>query len=162
MPAYALSQFHEAMRTLLGDEGDTVGGFDFVDAQLDGALRTAVRMGRIPGVALSPGENPVSLVAEPANMDTWGFLVAKSVLLMIGGKIDESFRTRALSVRMDPAARRNAVSFLENEIAEIQASGNVGGTAADTTYKGLFATQADVITSLAFLPGCGLPPWPVS
>jgi len=161
MPAYPISEFYEAMRTLLGDEGDAVGGYDFVDTQLDGALRTAVRMGRVPGVALVAGENPVELVAAPANMDTWGFLVAKAVLLMIGGRIDESFRTRALSVRMDPAARRNAVSFLENEIAAIEASGNVGGTAEDTGYKGLFVTQADVITSLAFLPPCQ-PPWPVA
>jgi hypothetical protein len=159
MPAYLLSEFHEGMRTLLGDEGDPVAGYDFVDEQLNGALRTAVRMGRVPGVALSSSVNPDSLVAAPANMDTWGYLVAKAVLLMIGGKIDESFKTRALTVRMDPAARRNAVSFLENELANIEASGNVGGTADDTAYQGLFATQADVITSLAFLPALHQPPW---
>ncbi len=146
---------------LLGDDGDPTAGYDFVDEQMNGALRTAVRMGRVPGVTLATGPNPEALAAAPANMDTWGFLVAKAVLLMIGGKIDESFKTRAMSVRMDPAARRNAVSFLENEIADIEARGNVGGTADETTHQGLFATQADVITSLAFLPEPCPPPWPV-
>lgn len=152
MPAYALSEFHEAVRTILGDGGDTVDGWDYPDAQLDAALRSVVRMGFLPCLALSTGSNPDTLVAAPPNPDTWGYLAAKAAHLMVGGSMDENIRTRAIAFSVNPISRRDAVSFIDTMLADLDARGNLCGTADDTSHKGLFATQGDVITYIHICP----------
>ncbi len=147
MSVYALSNFHEAVRALVGDEGDTATGFDVADAQVDAALRTVVRMGQVPSLLM--GATTDVLQAAPGNPDTWGYLVAKAAHILIGGAQPVSIRTRALSLSSDPAARRDSLTFIEAMISEIDARGNVGGTAADTGNKGLFGTMTDLMTYCA-------------
>lgn len=147
MPAYSLSNFHEGMRTMLGDGGDPVGGWDYLDLQLNQALRTAVRMGKVPCLLIDPA-NEDQLLSAPANPDTWAYLLASAVHLMIATPLEESFRTRALSVTIDSRSRANAVNNLEITLADLDARGNVCGTAGDITHKGLFATEGDAITHL--------------
>jgi hypothetical protein len=157
MAAVPLADFHEAVRTLLGDEGDAVAGYDYQTAQIDGALRTVVRMGFLPCLELAPAEGaaqPAGLVSAPANADTWGYLVAKAALLLIGGGIQESFRTRALSVSSNPASRRDAVSFLETMLSDLDARGNLCGEAGVVASPGLFGTAADVMTCISFPVYC--------
>lgn len=156
-----LSDFHEAVRILLGDGGDVVSGFDYPSAQLDGALRTVVRMGSLPCLALVPGSNPEFLVAAPANADTWGYLAAKAASFLIGGSVQESVRTRAMSILIDPASRRDAVTYLDTLLSDLDARGNLCGTAEDTSHKGLFGTADDFITAISFplRPYFELPPW---
>lgn len=149
---YPLASFHEAMRTVLGDDGDSVEGYEYRDAQLDGALRTVVRMGKVPCLSLVAGENPDGLEDAPVNPDTWAYLMASAVLLMVGGVIDENVRTRAMSYRVDTAARREARMFIEDMVSRIEARGNVCGLATDTGHKGLFATSGDVFT---YVKTCG-------
>ncbi len=146
MAVYSLTNFFEAQRALLGDEGDDVAGYDFQSAQLAASLRTVVRMGHIPGVTLS-GLNDLS--AEPPNPDTWGYLVARAAHILIGGAAPVNIRTRALSISSDPSGRRDSLSFIETMISDIDARGNVGGGAGDTGSKGLFGTLADVATYCA-------------
>jgi hypothetical protein len=147
--AYPLSEFHEGMRVILGDEGDVSEGYDYLDSQLNAALRTVIRMGRVPGVVLTPTD-PGSLVSAPANPDTWGFLVASAARLMMSGQEDVNFRTRALSVTADSFGRENRINRVDQLLADLDAGGNVGGTAEDITHKGLFQSSGDVITSLGF------------
>ena len=144
--AYPLTTFHEAVRALLGDEGDISVGFDYVDAQLNAALRTVVRMGHVPCLSLSGADN---LLDAPPNPDTWGYLVAKAAQILIGGATPVTIRTRALSVTADPSGRRDSLSYIETMISDIDARGNVCGGAGDTTAKGLFGTLADVATHCA-------------
>lgn len=154
MASYALYNFHEAVRALVGDEGEAATGYDFVGAQLDSALRTVVRMGHVSCLSLECG-NPDSLVAEPLNPDTWGMLAAQAALILVGGKQPESIRTRALSVMVDPAAKRDALSWIETMISNIDARGNVCGTADDTGHRGLFGTVGDVVTWCRVGGPCG-------
>ena len=156
-----LSDFHEAVRTLLGDGGDVVGGYDYADAQLDGALRTVIRMGHLPCLALVAGVNPGSLADKPANADTWGYLAAKAASFLIGGSVQESVRTRAMSIIVDPASRRDAVTYLDTLLSDLDARGNLCGTSADTDHKGLFGTADDFMTAIAFPAWRNpeLPPW---
>jgi hypothetical protein len=154
MAAYSLTEFYESVRTLLGDEGDSVAGFDYTDAQISGALRSVVRMGFLPCLALATGSNPETLTDAPPNPDTWGFLAAKAAHILIGGALQESIKTRAIAVSVNPLARRDAVFFLETMLSDLDARGNLCGTAEDTAHKGLFATQGDVMTYIGF------PAWP--
>ncbi len=155
MPAYALSNFHEAVRALMGDEGNIVGGYDILDAQLDGGLRTVVRMGFVPCLSLDPA-NSAQLVDAPINPDTWAYLAAKAAHILIGGDTPISIRTRALSVLADPAARRDSLAYIESMLSEIDARGNVCGLATDTGHKGLFGAVGDVVTWCK-LGGCQIP-----
>lgn len=144
--AYPLYNFHESVRALLGDDGDDATGFDYVTAQLNAALRTVIRAGYLPCLALDGSEN---LASAPANPDTWGYLVAKAAHILIGGATPVSIRTRALSVMADPAGRRDSMSYIETMLSDIDARGNVCGGAGDTSHKGLFGTLADVATYCA-------------
>ena len=152
MTPYELSNFHETVRTLLNDGGDSVEGWDFTDAQLNAALRSVVRMNFLPCLALAGGANPVTLADAPPNPDTWGYLAAKAAHLMIGGGMDENIKTRAISISVNPVSRRDAVTFIETMLSDLDARGNLCGTATDTSHKGLFATQGDVITYVAICP----------
>ncbi|NQX02893.1 hypothetical protein HQ447_19725 [bacterium] len=143
MALYALTNFHESVRALLGDEGDLASGFDYVDAQLNAALRTVIRAGYLPCLSLNGMDN---LLSAPLNPDTWGFLAAKAAHILIGGATPVSIRTRALSVMADPAGRRDSMSYIETMLSDIDARGNVCGGAGDTSHKGLFGSVADVVT----------------
>lgn len=151
MSAYLLSNFHEAVRALVGDEGDLATGYDYSEAQLSAALRTVVRMGQVPSLAMAA--TPDALAAEPGNPDTWGYLAAKAAHVLIGGATPVNLRTRAISLSTDPSARRDALAYIEAMLSEIDARGNVGGTAQDTGTKGLFGTMMDLMTYC----GCGHP-----
>lgn len=151
MPAYALANFHEAVRALVGDEGDLATGYDLLDAQLGAALRTVVRMGFVPCLALDA--DPEKLAVEPPNPDTWGYLAAKAAHLLIGGETPVSIRTRALSVQADPAARRDSLAYIESMLSEIDARGNVCGGAGGNGFQGLFGAVGDVVTYCK-LGGC--------
>ena len=141
---YLLSQFHEALRALVGDEGDLATGYDYSEAQLSAALRSVVRMGFVPSLVM--GTTTDALAAAPVNPDTWGFLVAKAAHILIGGATPVNLRTRAISLSSDPSARRDSLAYIEAMLSDIDARGNVGGLATDTTTKGLFGTMADVVT----------------
>ena len=149
--SYLLNNFHEAVRALVGDEGDLATGYDYAEAQLSAALRTVVRMGQVPSLAMAASAD--ALAAEPGNPDTWGYLAARAAHVLIGGATPVNLRTRAISLSTDPSARRDALSYIETMISEIDSRGNVGGTAADTGTKGLFGTMGDLMTHC----GCGHP-----
>jgi hypothetical protein len=54
-----------------------------------------------------------------------------------------------LALTSDPSARRDSLTFIEAMLSEIDARGNVGGSATDTTTKGLFGTVTDIMTYCA-------------
>lgn len=146
MSAYPLQNFHESVRALVGDQGDLATGYDYLDAQLNAALRTVVKMGHVPCLAMDSGSNEESLVSAPINPDTWGYLAAKAAHILVGGNTPISVRTRALSYMADPAGRRDSLSYIEAMLSDIDARGNVCGSATDTTAKGLFGAIGDVVT----------------
>lgn len=153
---YAIANFHEAMRAVLGEEGDESIGYEYSENQLSAALRTAVRLG-IPngqsGIAIATAD-PDELTIEPANPDTWAWLMLRGVFIICGGATAIDVRTRAMSVKTDVRAYRERLETVEYMIGEIDARGNVGGTSLDTGHKGLFASVQDVVTACA-LPSFG-------
>lgn len=145
MAELALTDFHEAVRLLVGDRGDVAIGYDYEAEQIDAALRTVVRSGWLPCVAVKSGD-PTKLDPAPPNPDTWGWLVAKAAHLLIGGDTPISYKTRALSAFQDPAARRDTLTHIEAMLSDIDARGNLCGDADSRGNSGLFATVADVAT----------------
>lgn len=155
MAAYKLSNFYEQVRALAGDDGDLATGYDYTEEQLEAALRTVVRTGFLHCLAVDPLDNS-QLIAPPPNQDTWGYLAAKAAHILIGGEMPVSIRTRAMSVMTDPAARRDSLAYLESMLSEIDARGNLCGSATDIGNQGLFGTAADRVT-ITRIGGCLLP-----
>jgi hypothetical protein len=143
--SYPFSHFHTAMRALIGDTGSLATGYDYASEQLDGALATVVNMGFAPCVTLDPQGGGLS--AAPPNRATWAFLATKAAHLLVGGSTPASFRTRALSVTVEASGRRDTLSHIEAILSELEASGNICGTADDESYKGLLGVANDLITS---------------
>ena len=119
-------------------------------------------MGFIPSLAMGSASD--ALAAAPSNPDTWGYLVAKAAHILVGGAQPVNLRTRAISLSSDPSARRDSLSYIEAMLSEIDSSGNVGGSASDTSVKGLFGTMTDLMTFCAMGSPSGqvilLPPPP--
>jgi hypothetical protein len=82
----------------------------------------------------------------PPNPDTWGYLMFKSCLILRAGSVARSVRTRAFSTSVQPMAHRDTVHNLETAISDIEAKGNVCGSATETSDKGLFIANQDVVT----------------
>lgn len=144
MAELVISDFHEGMRIALGDEG-IAGSYDFDDARLSAAIRTTVRAGFVPCVAVKPGD-PLKLDPAPPNADTWGYLLLKSCFLLRGGETPRSITTRSMSVNVQPIARRDSLMALETLISDLEAKGNLCGSATDTSDKTLFVAVHDFIT----------------
>lgn len=145
-----LSDYHEALRTLLGDDGDSIGGYDYHDERLDAALRSVVNLGYLPCVRLdvTSGTPPTALESDPVHADTNAYLVVKAAHLLsspaAGGMA--SVRTRAISVTVQPMALRDNLFFIESLLAEIDERGNVCATAASSDNAGGIQTSQDVTT----------------
>ncbi len=144
MAELLISDFYEGMRAALGDEG-VAGSYDFLDDQLAAAIRTVIKAGMIPCVSVKTGDT-TKLDPAPPNPDTWGYLLFKAALLLRSGAVARSVRTRAFSTSVQPMAHRDTVHNLEAQIAEIEAKGNLCGSATETTDKGLFIANQDVVT----------------
>jgi len=144
MPAKNLSDFHESLRTILGDEGSSVAGWDIPDEKLNALLRTAVK-GFVPCLTIN-GSNPNQLVDAPIHQDTEAYLVTKAAHIMVGGTKAMAIKTRAMSVSSQPTAIRDRLHFIEYLLEEIESRGNVCSTTTANATPGLFATSEDFTT----------------
>jgi hypothetical protein len=151
MGAKALEDYHEAVRLLVGDGGDGTVGYDYTTDQVNGALRTVVRLGFVSCVELS--EDGLSLTEEPAHADTGAFLAAKAAHILMGGEKAQSLRTRALTVTTLPASYRERIHYIESLLEEIETRGNVCATSAAGNADSGFASDQDFITR-ACMPYC--------
>jgi hypothetical protein len=152
MATKALTDYHDALRILLGDEGDSIAGYDIQSERLDAALRAVVTMGYVPCLSLDPDNTPATHLAEaPIHIDTGAYLVAKAAHLMTAGDHAEMIRTRAFSVSSQPTAVRDRLHVIEYILEEIESRGNVCSTTATSNENpGLFAGSTDLITELKF------------
>lgn len=144
MPAVPLSSYHESLRTLLGDEGSSAGGWDIPDERLNALLRTAVKA-FLPCLRINPS-NVNELAEAPIHPDTEAYLVTKSAHIMTGGEKAMSIKTRAISVSSQPTAIRDRLHFIEYLLEEIESRGNVCSTTTANATPGLFATSEDFTT----------------
>jgi hypothetical protein len=146
--AKPLSDYHEALRTILGDEGDSVAGFDFEDERLTASLRSVILLGFVPCLSLDDAD-PSALSSAPVHVDTGAFLVVKAAHLLTAGDHAEAIRTRAMSIASQPTAVRDRLHVLEYLLEEIESRGNVCATTANSSsLPGLFAGSTDLMTEL--------------
>lgn len=91
----ALSDFREQVRAIMGD---LRAPHQYEDAALDGVMRTVVRCGRVPGLAISnDGQSVVPGIDSPRLMAR---LVYHSAFTLLLPKVrGESWGSRALKVR---------------------------------------------------------------
>ncbi len=151
MATKALSDYHEPLRILLGDEGDSTAGFDWQAERLTAALRSVIAMGFLPGVTLEPnGGNPSEELAEaPAHVDTGSYLIAKAAHLLTAGEHAETIRTRGVSVGSQPTAVRDRLHVIEYILEEVESRGNVCSTTATSNETpGLFSGSSDLMTEI--------------
>lgn len=145
MAELALSDLHEPLRLLLGDEGDSVAGYDIDAERLDAALRSVIVLGHLPCAALNGAKD--ALAETPSHQDTLAFLVTKAAHLFAGGERAEMIRTRAMSVSTQPTAVRDRLHLIEFLLEEIESRGNVCGSATNAT-TGLFEASEDYMTHI--------------
>ena len=121
-----LSEYHQNMRSALADFG-TGGVFAWKDESINGALVTVVQTGLGPaGVAVN--STNTMLDPAPATPDARGFLIFQAALLLIGGQVPISFKTRALQVRVDPLERTLTVDYLRRQIRRLETQGDPHGS----------------------------------
>jgi|GEM_PF-4840904 len=143
MPELAFADLHEPLRLLLGDEGDSVAGYDITEERLNAALKSVLTLGHVPCASLNGSGD--GLAETPAHQDTIAFLVTKAAHLFTGGERAESIRTRAMTITTQPTATRDRVHLIEYLLEEIESRGNVCGPATSAA-PGLFSTSEDFIT----------------
>lgn len=145
-----LSDYYEALRTLLGDEGDADVGYDWTEDKLLGGLRTVISLNYVGCLSLADTPGRDHLAEAPKHPDTIAYLITKAAHLMTGGEKAESFKTRALSFGSQPTALRDRLHYIEYLLEEIESRGNVCGPAGDA-QPGLFATSEDFVTCARML-----------
>lgn len=144
--AKPLSDFYENLRAALSDQG-TAGAYAYRNESLDGALRTIIETGLGPrGVLLN--EAKTHLDPEPATPDARGYLVFQSALFIIGGQIPFSFKTRAMSVHMNPAERALTVDHLRRQIKRLETEGDPHNTGRSSRCFGVWADFENAICRL--------------
>lgn len=120
-----LTAYYGNLRTALADEG-TGGVYAWKDEVLGSALLSTVQMGCGPrGVEVSLDE--LSLDPEPATPDARGYLIFQAALLLMGGRIMASWKTRAMQVRIDPGERILTVDYLRRQILRLERQGDPHG-----------------------------------
>lgn len=128
-----LAEFRENLRMALSDPG-TTGVYAYQDEQLDGALRTIVQLGKGPaGVAIKEGDS-TSLDPAPSTPDARGYLVFQAALLIIGGMIPSSFKTRAVSVMISPFERQATIDHLRRQVQQLETTGDPHGTGGSACF----------------------------
>lgn len=126
VPAAQITSFFENLRVALGDVGSN-GVYQYKDEQLAGAIRTTIETGLGPkGVTIS--EDRLNLDPAPATFDARGFMIFQAALLLIGGRQNVNFATRAMKVTHNPAERAASIEHYRRKIKELEESGDPHGT----------------------------------
>lgn len=144
-----LTEYYQNMRSALADQG-TGGVYAWKDEVIASSLITTMETGMGPrGVKLSGDKT--ALDPEPATPDARGFLVFQAALLLMGGRIMASFKTRAMEVRIDPQERTLTLDFLRRQIRRLEQQGdphNDGGSAC----FGVWSDLENALTRTSAIP----------
>lgn len=147
MAELAISEFYEGMRAALGDEGVT-GSYDWSDERLAAGIRTIIRAGFVSCVGIKTGDT-AKLDPAPPNPDTWGYIMLKACFLLRGGETPRSINTRAMSVNVQPIARRDSLMALEVLLSNLEERGNICGSPTATGENGgLFVAVHDFLSEV--------------
>ena len=110
----------------LSDTGAN-GIYKYKNESLDGAIVSVVEMGNGPkGVTVAAGKT--ALEPAPATPDARGYLIFQAALLLVGGMIPVSIKTRALQTRIDGLERMTTIDYLRRQIQRLEKYGDPHGT----------------------------------
>jgi hypothetical protein len=127
-----LSEYHVNLRMALSDMGAN-GIYKYKNEALNGALQSVVEMGKGPkGVVLT--NDKTAFDPAPATPDARGFLVFNAALLLVGGMIPVSIRTRAMQTRVDSIERMTTIDYLRRQILALETSGDPHGTGGSRCF----------------------------
>ncbi len=127
-----LTVYYKNMRTALADQGSG-GVFAWKDEVISSALVSTVQMGFGPrGVAVA--EDGLSLDPAPSTPDARGYLVMQATLMLIGGLMPVSWKTRAMQVRVDPGERALTVDYLRRQVQRLERDGDPHGDGASACF----------------------------
>ncbi len=126
------SEYRTNLRTTLGDFGRE-GVFRFKNESLDAAIQSVVEMGMGPrGVAVNAGKT--GLNPAPDSVDARGYLVLRAAMLMLGGGIPVSIKTRALQTRVDSLERVTSLDALRRLIQKLEREGDPHGSGGSRCF----------------------------
>lgn len=122
-----ITSYYLNLRTVLADPG--VGGvYAWQDEQLAAGLQTVIQTGLGPkGMALNGAGDLIETGTETENYDARGFLVFQVALLMLGGQLPFSHKTRALSVIRRPEERELTLDHIRRQIKRLESTGDPHG-----------------------------------
>lgn len=132
MAEILLTDLRENMRAVLSDRG-TNGVYQWKDEVLDGALRSVVQTGMGPAdVAVNDsldGLNPA-----PVSPDARGYLVLQAALMLMGGGLPFSYKTRGMSVSIRDRERQTTIEHLRRLLGKIEGDGDPHGTGIGSVF----------------------------
>lgn len=138
-----LTEYYENLRTALADQGSG-GVYAWKDEVLASALVSTVEMGVGPrGVLLTVDK--LDLDPEPATPDARGYLIFQATLLLMGGRIMASFKTRAMQVRIDPGERTLTLDYLRRQIQKLEKHGDPHGDGGASCF-GVWSDLENALT----------------
>lgn len=141
--AQALSALRSNLRTILQDVG-TAGVYAYSDQSCDDLIRTVIQTGIGPaGVGLNDALD--ALDPEPSTPDARGYLVLKAALLAIGGTTGFNWKTRSMTVTMNPMERKHTLDHLRRTIAKLEADGDPHGTGLSSGVFGVWEDYENYI-----------------
>jgi hypothetical protein len=110
-----ISEFRDPLRHLLGDRHASV--YQYSDGNLDAAVKTMVKMGKLAGFALTPAQDAVT--PDVSDPNDYALLLYETVRSFVAGNPDRySYRTRALSETF--GRWREFLDYLETNIHELK------------------------------------------
>ena len=138
-----LTEYYGNLRTALADEG-TGGVYAWKDEVIASALMSTVQMGCGPrGVVVT--SNLLGFDPGPATPDARGYLIFQAALLLMGGRIMASWKTRAMQVRIDPGERTLTVDYLRRQIQRLEKHGDPHGDGGSACF-GVWSDLENALT----------------
>lgn len=129
-----LSDYFVNLRTVLADPG-TEGVYAWANEQLSGSLLTVMQTGLGPKtMAISGDKTKIVIETAAENYDARGYLVFQAALLILGGQILFSHRTRALTINHHPEERAMTLDHIRRQIKRLESSGDPHGTGGSACF----------------------------
>ncbi len=123
-----LTDYFLNLRTALADPG-VAGAYAWADEQLAGGLLTTVQTGLgSKTMSLSEDKTKIVIVANVENYDARGYLVFQTALIMLGGNVLFSHKSRGLAVTYHPQERAMTLDHIRLQIKRLESAGDPHGT----------------------------------
>ena len=128
-----LTEYFMNLRTLLADPG-TAGAYAWADEQLAGGLMTVIQAGLGPKTMVLTQDRLKVEVGVVEKYDARGYLLFQAALVMLGGQVLFSHKSRALSVTYRPEERALTLDYIRRQIKRLETTGDPHGTGGTACF----------------------------